>query len=136
VQRSPNDPALDAALLIPGLRGGVPANDPRTTATLDAYLRELTRDGYTYRFRQDDRPLDDAEGSFLLCEFFVAIALHEQDRPLEARVWYEQTRAACGPAQLFSEEYDAQQHQMRGNLPQAFVHALMIEAWARLAGHR
>ncbi len=37
------------------------------------------------------------------------------------------------PPELFSEEYDATQHQMRGNLPQAFVHALMIETSTRLA---
>jgi hypothetical protein len=132
-QRSPDDAALDAALLLPGLRGAVPVDDPRTTATLNAYLRELTRDGYAYRFRHDDRPLPEAEGSFLLCGFLVALSLHQQDQPVEARAWYERTRAACGPPQLFSEEYDAQQHQMRGNLPQAFVHALAIETAARLA---
>lgn len=132
-QRSPNDPALDAALLLPGLHGAVPADDPRTVATLAAYLRDLTRDGYAYRFRHDDRPLADAEGSFLLCGFLVALSLEQQGQPLQARGWYERTRAACGPPQLFSEEYDAQQHQMRGNLPQAFVHALMIETSARLA---
>jgi GH15 family glucan-1,4-alpha-glucosidase len=131
-QRSPKDPALDAALLLPGLRGAVPADDPRTTATLRAYLRDLTRDGYAYRFRHDDRPLEDAEGSFLLCGFLVTLSLDQQHKPVEARAWYERTRAACGPPQLFSEEYDARQHQMRGNLPQAFVHALMIEASARL----
>ena len=132
-QRSPEDPALDAALLLPGLRGAVPAHDPRSKATLHAYLRELTRDGYAYRFRHDDRPLHAAEGSFLLCGFLVALSLDQQDQPIEARAWYERTRAACGPAQLFSEEYDVAQHQMRGNLPQAFVHALMIETSARLA---
>jgi alpha,alpha-trehalase len=132
-QRSPDDPALDAALLLPGLRGAVPARDPRTSATLHAYLRDLTRDGYAYRFRQDDRPLQEAEGSFLLCGFLVALSLDQQHQPIEARAWYERTRAACGPPQLFSEEYDSDQHQMRGNLPQAFVHALMIEASTRLA---
>ena len=131
-QRSPDDPALDAALLLPGLRGAVPADDPRTHATLTAYLRDLTRDGYAYRFRQDARPLPDAEGSFLLCGFIVALSLEQAGQPTEARAWYERTRAACGPPQLFSEEYDAEQHQMRGNLPQAFVHALMIETSARL----
>jgi alpha,alpha-trehalase len=132
-QRSPDDPALDAALLLPGLRGAVPADDPRTTTTLEAYLRHLTRDGYAYRFRHDERPLQDAEGSFLLCGFLVALSLDQQHQPIEARAWYERARAACGPPQLFSEEYDADQHQMRGNLPQAFVHALMIETSARLA---
>ena len=43
------------------------------------------------------------------------------------------TRAAVGPPQLFSEEYDATQHQLRGNLPQAFVHALHFETANRLA---
>jgi GH15 family glucan-1,4-alpha-glucosidase len=33
---------------------------------------------------------------------------------------------------LYSEEFDVVQHQMRGNLPQAFVHAVMIEAAAKL----
>ena len=37
--------------------------------------------------------------------------------------WFERGRAACGPAELFSEEFDVRQHQLRGNLPQAFVHA-------------
>jgi GH15 family glucan-1,4-alpha-glucosidase len=132
-QRSPDDPALDAALLISGLRGAIPADDPRTAATLHAYLHDLTQDGYAYRFRHDDRPLGEAEGSFLLCGFLVALSLDQHAQPLESRAWYERTRAACGPPQLFSEEYDAQQHQMRGNLPQAFVHALAIETSARLA---
>ena len=37
-------------------------------------------------------------------------------------------------AGLYSEEYDVAQRQMRGNLPQAFVHALLLECTARLAG--
>ena len=132
-QRSPDDSGLDAALLLPALRGAVAADDPRSIATFQAYLRELTRDGYAYRFRHDNRPLPEAEGSFLLCGFLVAMTHDQQGNSVQARRWYEITRAACGPPQLFSEEYDAQQHQMRGNLPQAFVHALHIEASIRLA---
>jgi GH15 family glucan-1,4-alpha-glucosidase len=52
---------------------------------------------------------------------------------LEARGWYERTRAACGPSLIFSEEFDVRQRHMRGNMPQAFVHALMLETSARLA---
>ncbi|HJQ01119.1 MAG TPA: glycoside hydrolase family 15 protein [Jatrophihabitans sp.] len=132
-QRSPEDPELDAALLLPALRGAVPPDDPRSIATFQAYLRELTQDGYAYRFRHDRRPLPEAEGSFLLCGFLVAMTHDQQGNNVQARRWYEITRAACGPPQLFSEEYDAQQHQMRGNLPQAFVHALHIEAAIQLA---
>jgi alpha,alpha-trehalase len=46
--------------------------------------------------------------------------------------WFERDRAACGPAGLLAEEYDVAQRQMRGNLPQAFVHALLLECAARL----
>jgi GH15 family glucan-1,4-alpha-glucosidase len=131
-QRSPDDPSQDASLLLPGLRGAVAVDDPRTLATLAAYSRDLTEHGYAYRFRQDDRPLGQAEGAFQFCGFLMALATHQQGDLLAAHGWYERTRAACGPPQLFCEEYDVTEHQMRGNFPQAFVHALMIEAAARL----
>ena len=133
-QRSPDDPGLDAALLLPPVRGALPADDPRTLATLRACGDELTEDGYAYRFRHDERPLAEAEGAFLLCGFMMALAQHQQGNQLEAARWFERNRAACGPAGLFSEEYDVTQRQLRGNLPQAFVHALMLECSARLAG--
>ena len=131
-QRSATDPALDGALLIPPLRGGIPPDDPRTINTLNTYLAELTRDGYAYRFRHDDRPLAEAEGSFTLCGFLVALALHQQHRDVEAARWYERIRACAGPPELYSEEFDVDQHQLRGNLPQAFVHALHLETSAQL----
>jgi GH15 family glucan-1,4-alpha-glucosidase len=132
-QRCPTDAGLDAALLLPGLRGAVPSDDPRTSATLAEYLDTLTHEGYAYRFRHGNLPLNVAEGSFVLCGFLTALALHTQGDAVAARGWFEQTRAACGPPELFSEEYDAEEHQMRGNMPQAFVHALLVESAARLA---
>lgn len=132
-QRTPDDPRLDAALLMPPLRGAVPSDDPRTRQTLNAYRAELTQDGYGYRFRSDDRPLGDAEGAFLLCGFLLALALHQQGEDLEAARWFERNRAACGSPGLYAEEYDVAERQLRGNIPQAFVHALMLECAARLA---
>jgi alpha,alpha-trehalase len=41
--------------------------------------------------------------------------------------WFERTRSGCGPPGLYSEEFDVEQRQLRGNLPQAFVHALLLE---------
>jgi hypothetical protein len=96
-QRAADDPGLDAALLLPPLRGAVPPDDPRTAATLEAYLREVTVDGYAFRFRHDERPLAEAEGSFLLCGFLVALALQQAGHRVEARAWFERTRAATGP---------------------------------------
>jgi len=133
-QRSPGDPGLDAALLMPAIRGAVPADDPRTAETLRAYLAELTQDGYAYRFRHDQRPLGEAEGAFLLCGFVLTLALHQQGQEIEAARWFERNRAACGSPGLYAEEYDVAERQLRGNLPQAFVHAMVLECAARLAG--
>ncbi|WP_017972555.1 glycoside hydrolase family 15 protein [Actinopolyspora halophila] len=135
-QRRPDDPGVDAALLLAAVRGAVPASDPRSTATLRAVRDELTQDGYVYRFRHDQRPLYEAEGAFLLCGFLTALATHQQGWETEARAWFERNRAACGPAGLYSEEYDVNQRQLRGNLPQAFVHALMFETASGLASPR
>ncbi len=132
-QRSPDDSGLDGALLLAAVRGAVPADDPRSTSTLDAYLADLVQDGYAYRFRHDDGPLGDAEGAFLLCSFILSLALLQQGNQIEAARFFERSRAACGPPGLFTEEFDVAQRQLRGNLPQAFVHALLLESAARLS---
>jgi hypothetical protein len=132
-QRAPDDERVGADLLLPGIRGALPNGDPRTAATLAAVRNELGRDGYVYRFRQQSGPLGDAEGAFLLCGFLAAMAAHAQGETLDAVRYFERNRAACGPPGLFSEEYDVAQRQLRGNLPQAFVHAMMFEASTRLA---
>jgi GH15 family glucan-1,4-alpha-glucosidase len=131
-QRSPGDERVDAALLLPAIRGALPPTDPRSQATLAAVADELGREGYVYRFRHDQRPLEDAEGAFVLCGFLMALATHQEGRPTEAMSWFERNRAACGPPGLFTEEFDVGQRQLRGNLPQAFVHALLLECAARL----
>ena len=131
-QRAPDDPRVDGALLFPAVRGALAPDDPRSIATLRAYEQELTRDGFAFRFRHDDRPLNDAEGSFLLCGFLTALATERIGEHAKAVGWYERSRAACGPSVLYSEEYDTREHQMRGNLPQAFVHAMQLEASVRI----
>jgi hypothetical protein len=128
-QRSPDDPRVDAALLLPVIRG-LEADDPRARATVAAVEDELAQDGYCYRFRPDERPLGEAEGAFLLCGFLMALALQDQGRCIEAARWFERTRAACGPPGLLCEEFDVRQRQLRGNLPQAFVHAALLQCTA------
>ena len=131
-QRSPTDPRPDAALLMSAIRGAVPAGDPRSLATLHAIGTELTDDGYCYRYRPDERPLGQSEGAFLLCGLWMALAHHQQGDHVAAARWLERNRAACGPPGLLSEEFDVSQRQLRGNLPQAFVHALLIECASTL----
>ncbi len=132
-QRAAGDERTDEALLLPAVRGATPADDPRAIATLHAVGQDLVRDGYLYRFRHDQRPLHEAEGAFVMCGFVMALALHQQGRTSEAVGWFERNRAACGPPALLTEEFDVIQRQLRGNIPQAFVHALLFESAARLA---
>lgn len=131
-QRAPDDQRVDAALLLPGIRGAYPADDPRHVATFKAVVDELGEDNYLYRFRHDDRPLQDAEGAFLFCGFLASLAANQLGETETARTWFERNRASCGPPGLFTEEYDVKERQMRGNIPQAFVHALLLECACRL----
>ena len=127
-QRSPTQAGVDASLLLPPVRGALPVTDTRSRATLAAVLDQLTQDGYVYRFRPDATPLGEQEGAFLLCGFVLALALHADGDRVEALRWFERTRAACGTPGLLAEEFDVAQRQLRGNLPQAFVHALLLES--------
>jgi GH15 family glucan-1,4-alpha-glucosidase len=133
-QRSPGDARVDAALLLPALRGAVPSSDPRSRGTLRAVAKELGREGYVYRFAHDEWPLGDAEGAFLLCGYLMSLAALQEGREAEAISWFERNRSACGSPGLFTEEFDVGQRQLRGNIPQAFVHALLLECAARLPG--
>ena len=132
-QRAPDDERVDAALLLPVIRGGIGLDDPRTQATVTAVRNELGTDGFVYRFRHDARPLHQAEGAFLLCGLWMAQAEHACGHPVAAAHWFERNRSAAGPAALYTEEYDVHQRQQRGNLPQAFVHAAVLECAVTLS---
>jgi len=132
-QRAPGDERVDAALLLPVIRGGLAPDDPRSAATIEAVRAELAADGFVYRFRHDARPLHKAEGAFLLCGFWMALVEHALGNPVAAAHWFERNRSATGPAALYTEEYDVHQRQQRGNLPQAFVHAAMLECAVSLS---
>jgi GH15 family glucan-1,4-alpha-glucosidase len=133
-QRTPNDERVDAALLTAALRGALPADDSRSLATLRAVREELFDDGYVFRFRQGPGRLNDYEGAFLLCGLQLALAAHQVGDRLSAARLFERNRAAVGPPGLFTEEFDVVERQLRGNLPQAFVHALLMETAVTLAG--
>ena len=64
--------------------------------------------------------------------FWMALACGQRGDRVAAARWFERSRSACGPPALLTEEFDVAQHQLRGNLPQAFVHALLLECCATL----
>jgi hypothetical protein len=131
-QRTPEDARVDASLLLAQLRGALPSDDPRSHATLDAVLTDLVEDGYCFRFRAEGLPLGEAEGAFLVCGFWLAMALAQRGDRESALAVFQRNRTACGTPGLFAEEFDVDERQLRGNLPQAFVHALLLESAVRL----
>ena len=115
-----------------GGRRAAAADDPRRAAasTIRGTSRRSRRCGGSWPptgtctgSGTTTRPLDQAEGAFLLCGFWMALVEHARGDPVAAAHWFERNRGACGPAALYTEEYDVHQRQLRGNLPQAFVHA-------------
>lgn len=129
-QRADDDPRVDASLLLAQVRGAVARGDPRSRATRLAVENELTEDGYVYRYRHEGIPLSEAEGAFLICNFWLALACFDDGDEVDGVRWFERARSSAGSPGLLAEEFDVAQHQLRGNLPQAFVHALLIECAA------
>ena len=68
-QRAPDDAWVDAALLLAELRGAVPPLDPRSAATRQTVVDELTENGYVYRYGHLGSPLGEAEGCFPHLQF-------------------------------------------------------------------
>lgn len=133
-RRAADDDGPDASLLLPLARGVPPAGDRSAELTRRFVEDRLAEDGYLYRFEHAGQPLWEAEGAFLLCGFAMALAAKRHGDHVGAFRWFERTRSACGPPGLYAEEYDVRQRQLRGNLPQAFVHAFLLECAVRLGG--
>ena len=111
----------------------MPPGDERFARTVAAVRDSLADDGYVYRFRHRDSPsLHAAEGAFLMSGFHMAMAELALGRRTQAVRWFERNRGALGPPGLFTEEFDIVQRELRGNLPQAFVHAAALETAQRL----
>ena len=123
---------VDASLLLSEIRGAVAPDDPRSVATRLAVIDELCEDDYIYRYAEPGEPLGQNEGAFLICNFWMSLAYLGCGETTKGAQYFERTRASCSSSGLFSEEYDVAQRQLRGNLPQAFVHALLIETAAAI----
>ncbi len=118
---------LDASLLqIVGSRL-LPRTDPRLVTTIDAIRKELTRDGWLFRYR-----LDDGFGApavaFIICTFWLIEALAHVGCNDEARELLERVVPMLSPLGLLSEDYDAASLRMWGNFPQAYSHVGLIHA--------
>jgi len=122
--------ALDAStLLIPLLRF-LPPDDERVRATVEAIADELTEHGLVLRYKveETDDGLSGAEGTFLICSFWLVSALSEIGEAARARALCERLLEAAGWLDLFAEELEPESGRHLGNFPQAFTHLALINA--------
>jgi GH15 family glucan-1,4-alpha-glucosidase len=123
--------ALDAGNLLMPLFGFLDYDDPRIVSTVEAIQKELTQDGFVYRYLAEDG-LPGGEAPFLICSFWLVENLVGQGRRDEAEALLHKLDKAANHLGLYSEEYDIEWREALGNFPQAFSHAGYVNAVAAL----
>lgn len=133
--QSYDSPALDAALLLLPSTGFVRYDDERMVRTVDAIIRDLVIDGLVLRYHAetDVDGIEEPEGVFLCCSFWLAECLARQGRAAAAREMFDRTAATRSDLGLFSEEWDPKARRMLGNFPQGLTHLSHIAAAIALA---
>jgi GH15 family glucan-1,4-alpha-glucosidase len=121
---------LDAAVLL-AARGSFLHDQPeRFDGTIDAIRNELGAGGpllYRYTGMQDE------EGAFLACSFWLVGALADRGSIDEAGETMEALVALANDVGLYSEEIDPATGDFLGNLPQALTHLALVNAASQLS---
>lgn len=119
---------LDASLLLLPRVDFVAWDDPRMVRTVDAIRRDLTDEGWLVRRYRTADGLDDREGTFLACTFWLCECLAHQGRTDEARDIFRRASAVASDLGLFAEEFDPASGELLGNFPQGLSHYSHISA--------
>jgi GH15 family glucan-1,4-alpha-glucosidase len=126
---------VDASLLVLPLIGFIDGDDPRMLGTIAAIEQDLIRDGLVLRYRTETGVdgLEDDEHPFLACSFWLVSAYAAAGRLADAHALFDRLVGLVNDVGLLSEEYDAANHRMAGNFPQAFSHLALVQAAFNLA---
>lgn len=133
---------LDASVVLAALKGLLPADDARMLSTYDALERDLSIDGWIYRFEPSDvpglsdLPLGAFEGAFIPATMLVASAMALAGLTDRARRLVELVDRGAGGSGLLAESVDARSGTALGNYPLAFSHAERARALLELAKAR
>ena len=120
---------LDAAVLLAARVGYLDLPDRRMDATIAALREELGRGPLLYRYSG----MEDEEGAFLACSFWLVEALARSERLDEAAELMDELVALSNDVGLLSEEIDPDSHELLGNIPQALSHLTLINAAEAIA---
>jgi GH15 family glucan-1,4-alpha-glucosidase len=123
-KRDSQSDELDAAVLLMSGMNYVEPDDPRLRATIDTIRDELGRGPLVYRYTG----MDQEEGCFLACSFWLVEAYARTGRLEEATELMDELIGLGNDVGLYSEEYDAATGNMLGNFPQALTHLSLVTA--------
>jgi GH15 family glucan-1,4-alpha-glucosidase len=129
--------ALDASTLLVPIVRFLPPDDYRVRATVLAIADELQENGFVLRYKVDetDDGLHGAEGTFLICSFWLVSALSEIGETERAGAMCERLLQHSSSLGLYAEELDAETGRHLGNYPQAFTHLALINAVIHVISH-
>jgi GH15 family glucan-1,4-alpha-glucosidase len=130
-RRSFGSDALDAALLLIPMVEFCAYDDEKMIRTADAIADELSVGGLLRRYVDDDGT--EEHGAFLACSFWLAECYARQGRVEEARALFDRTVGTANDLGLFSEQYDTEAGELRGNFPQGLTHLSHIAAAVALS---
>jgi GH15 family glucan-1,4-alpha-glucosidase len=127
--RYPGTHELDASVLLAARAGYRELPDERMDATIAALREDLGRGPLLYRYSG----IEDEEGAFVVCSFWLVEALALSGRVDEASEVMDGVCALANDVGLFSEEIDPDSGELLGNFPQALSHLGVINAAAAIA---
>jgi GH15 family glucan-1,4-alpha-glucosidase len=124
----PGSDAIDTAVLLHAMSGF--DRGARMSRTIDAIVRDLERDGLVLRYSG----VEEEEGAFVACSFWLASALAEVGRVDEGKSLMEKAVAHANDVGVYSEMISVDDGSFLGNIPQALSHLALVQAAITLAG--
>ncbi|HET6720022.1 MAG TPA: glycoside hydrolase family 15 protein, partial [Rhodocyclaceae bacterium] len=123
---------LDASLLLLHDLGFLCADDPRFASTVAAIERDLMRDGFVFRYVDED-DFGKPKNAFLICSFWYIGALAALGRRDEARQRFEDLLRRRSRLGMFGEHIDPQTGEQWGNFVQTYSMVGLINTAIRLS---
>jgi GH15 family glucan-1,4-alpha-glucosidase len=119
---------IDASLLTLSLLGYCDYKSPRMISTCELIYDRLSKKNMVYRYIKDDDGIPGGEGSFGICNFWLAQNFAKSGKLQKAIDIFEAMLKHASPTGLFSEEVDPVTNELLGNYPQGFSHIGLINA--------